>query len=111
MSSLQKIMKSHWNHRKWVATVFSSFHDPIANVMDDIFSQSPPLANYDLEKSIDTNFIQESISLSLLAGVCSQSSDESLHSWYEEKKHNPLDEISPSAHEFQDPYAVFLESD
>jgi len=49
--------------------------------------------------------------LSLSVGVLSQSSDQSLHSWYEEKKSNPLDELSPSVHEFQDPYAVFLESD
>ena len=37
--------------------------------------------------------------------------NESLNSWYEEKQSNPLDELSPSMHEFQDPYAVFLEPD
>ena len=91
---------------------FQVFHDLIADVLDDICSQSPsPLANYELEKSIDTNLIREPVSLSFSAGVSSQSSDESLHSWYEEKQSNPLDELCPSAHEFQDPYAVFLESD
>ena len=33
---------------------FQVFHDPIADVLDDIYSQSTsPLANYELEKSID----------------------------------------------------------
>ena len=90
---------------------FQVFHYPIADVLDDIYSQSPsPLANFELEKSIDTNLIRQLVSLSLSAGVMSQSSNESLHSWYEEKQNTPLDELSPSAHEFQDPYAVFLES-
>ena len=43
--------------------------------------------------------------------MSSQSLDESLRPWCEEKQSNPLDELSPSAHEFQDPYAMFLESD
>ena len=49
--------------------------------------------------------------MSFSARILPQSLDKSLHSWYEEKKSNPLDELSPSAHEFQDPYAVFFESD
>ena len=88
------------------------FHDPIDDVLDDVCSQSPsPLANFELGKSIDTNLIRQSIPLSFSAGVSSQSSDESFHSRYEEKKSNPLDELNPSVHEFQYPYAVFLESD
>ena len=91
---------------------FQVFHDPIADVLDDVYSQIlSPLANCKLEKRIDTNLIRQLVSLSFSTGVSSQSSDESLHSWYEEKKSNPLDEISPSAHEFQDPYAIFLELD
>jgi len=91
---------------------FQVFHDPIADVLDDVCSQSPsPLANCELDKSIDTNLIRQPVSLSFSTGVSSQSLDKSLHSWYEEKKSNPLDELSPNVHEFQDPYAVFLESD
>jgi len=38
---------------------FQVFHDPIADVLDDIYSQIPsPLANCELEKSIDTNLIR-----------------------------------------------------
>ena len=81
-------------------------------MLDDVCSQSPsPFTTCELETSIDTNLIRQPVSLSLSAEVSSQSLDESLHSWYEEKKSNPLDELSPSAHEFQDPYAVFLEAD
>lgn len=58
-----------------------------------------------------TNLIWQLVSLSFSARVSSQSSDESVHSCYEEKQSNPLDELSPSAHEFQDPYAISLESD
>lgn len=89
---------------------FQVFHDLIANVLDNVCSQIPsPIC--ELEKSIDTNLIQQSVSLSFSAGVSSQSSDQSLHSWYEEKRSNPLDELSPNVHEFRDPYAVFLEAD
>ena len=59
----------------------------------------------------DINLIQQPVSLSFLAGVSSQSSKQSLHSWYEEKRSNPLDELSPSVRELQDPYVVFLEAD
>lgn len=91
---------------------FHVFHDPIADVLDDVCSQNPsPLTIFELETCTDTNMIRQPVSLSFLAGVLSQSSDQSLHSWYEEKKINPLDEISPSVHELQDPYAVFLEAD
>ena len=91
---------------------FQVFHDPIADVLDDVCSQSPsPLTTCELETCIDTNLIRQLVSLSFSAGVSSQSSDQSLHSWYEEKRSNPLDELSPSVHEFQDPYAVFLEAD
>ena len=35
---------------------FQVLHDPIADVLDDVYSQSfSPLANYELETSIDTN--------------------------------------------------------
>jgi len=35
---------------------FQVSHDPIADVLDDVCNQNPsPLANCDLEKSIDTN--------------------------------------------------------
>ena len=49
--------------------------------------------------------------MSFSAEVSSQGSDQSFHSWYEEKRSNPLDELSSSVLEFQDPYAVFLEAD
>jgi len=91
---------------------FQVFHDPISDVLDDVCSQSPsPLANYEIETSIDTNFIPQSLSLSFSTGASSQSLDESLHSLYEEEKSNPSDELSHSAHEFKDPYAVLLEMD
>ena len=91
---------------------FQVFHDPIADVLDDICSQSlSPLTICELEMCIDTNLIWQPVSLSFSAEVLSQGSDQSLHSWYEEKRSNPLDELSPSVHEFQDPYAVFLEAD
>ena len=91
---------------------FQAFHDRIADVLDDVYIQSPsPLATCELEASIDTNLIRQPVSWSFLAGVSSQSSNQSLHSWYEEKRSNPLDELSPSVHELQDPYVVFLEAD
>ncbi len=35
---------------------FQVFHDPIADVLDDVYNQSPPpLANCGMETSIDTN--------------------------------------------------------
>lgn len=38
---------------------FQVLHDPIVDVLDDICSQSPsPLSNFELQKSIDTNFIR-----------------------------------------------------
>jgi len=89
---------------------FQVFHDPIIDVLDDVYSQSPcPIC--ELEASIDTNLIQQPASLSFSAGVSSQSLDESFHSWNEEKTSNPLDELSLNVHELQDPYAVFLEAD
>ena len=88
---------------------FHVFHDPIADALDDVCSQSPsPIC--ELDKNIDTSLIRQPVSLSFLGGVSSQSSDQSLHSWYEEKRSNPLDELSPNVHEFRDPYAVFLEA-
>ena len=90
---------------------FQNFHDPIADVLDDVCSQSPsPLTTCELEMCADIKLIWKPVSLSFSAGVSSQSSDESFHSWYEEKQSNPLDNLSLSAHEFQDPYVVFLES-
>ena len=98
------------------------FDDPIADVLDDVCSQSlSPLILCKVETCADIDLIRQPVSLSFLAGVSSQSSsqssDQSLHSWYEEKRSNPLDELSPSVHfeiliqhEFQDPYAVFLEA-
>ena len=51
---------------------FQVFHDPIVDVLDDICSQSPsPLANFELEKSIDTNLIWQSASFLFSAGVSS----------------------------------------
>ena len=91
---------------------FQVFQNPIADVLDDVCSQSlSPLSTGELETCADINLIRQLVSLSFLAGVSSQSSKQSLHSWYEEKRSNPLDEISPSVHELQDPYAVFLEAD
>ena len=79
---------------------FQVFHDPIADVLDDVCSQSlSPLTTCELETCADINLIRQPVSLSFLAGVSSQSSKQSLHSWYEEKRSNPLDELSPSVHE------------
>ena len=91
---------------------FEVFHDPIADVLDEVCSQSiSPLTICELETCIDTNLIQQLVSLSFSVGVLSQVSDQSLVLWYEEKRSNPLDELSSSVLEFQDPYAVFLEAD
>ena len=80
--------------------------------MDEVCSQSlSPLTICELETCINTNLIRQPVSLSFSAEVSSQGSDQSLHSWYEEKRSNPLDELSSSVPEFQDPYAVFLEAD
>ena len=80
--------------------------------MDEVCSQSfSPLSICELETCADMNLIQQSVSLSFSAEVSSQGSDQSLHSWYEGKRSNPLDELSSSVLEFQDPYAVFLEVD
>ena len=65
----------------------------------------------ELEKCADMNLIRQPVSSSFSAGVSSQGSDQSLHAWYEEKRSNPLDELSSSELEFQDSYAVFLEAD
>ena len=81
-------------------------------MLDDVCSQSlSPLTICKLETCADINLIQQLVSLSFLVGVSSQSSKQSLHSWYEEKRSNPLDELSPNVHKLQDPYAVFLEAD
>jgi len=91
---------------------FQFFHDLTTDVLDEVCSQSPsPLTTCELETYLDINLIRQPVSLSFSAGVSSQSSNKSLHSWYEEKSSNPLDELSPSVHEFQDPYVVFLEAD
>jgi len=46
------------------------FHDPIANVLDDICSKIPsPLANYETKKNVDINLIQQPTSLCCSAGV------------------------------------------
>ena len=38
---------------------FQVFHDPIADVLDDVCSQSPsPLVNYEIETNIYKKFIQ-----------------------------------------------------
>ena len=91
---------------------FQVFHDPIADVLDEVCSQSPsPLTTCEPETCTDINLTPQLVSLSFSTGVSSRSSDQSLHSWYEEKRSNPLDELSSSMLEFQDPYAVFLEAD
>ena len=91
---------------------FQVFHDPIADVLDEVCSQSlSPLTTCELETCADMNLIRHPVSLSFSAKVSSQGSDQSLHSWYEETRSNPLHELSSSVLEFQDPYAVFLESD
>ena len=91
---------------------FQVFHDPIADVLDEVCSQSlSPLTTCELETCADMNLIRQPVSFSFSAEVASQGSDQSLHSWYEETRSNPLDELSPSVHELQDPYAVFLEAD
>ena len=49
---------------------FQVFRDPIVDVLDDICSKIPsPLANYEPEKNVDINLIQQPTSLSCLAGV------------------------------------------
>ena len=90
---------------------FQVFHDPISDVLDEVCSQSlSPLTTCELESCADMNLIRQPVSLSFSAKVSSQGLDQSLHSWYEDKS-NPLDELSSSVHELQDPYAVFLEVD
>ena len=91
---------------------FQVFHDPIADVLDEVCSQSlSPLTTCELETCADMNLIRQPFSFLVSEEVSSQGSDQSLHSWYEEKRSNPLDELSSSVLEFQDPYAVFLEVD
>ena len=91
---------------------FQVFHDPIADVLDEVCSQSlSPLTTCELETCADMNLIRQPVSLSFSAEVSSQGSDQSLHSWYEETRSNLLDELSSSVPEFHDPYAVFLEAD
>ena len=47
---------------------FQNFHDPIANVLDDICSKIPsPLANCEPEKSVDINLIRQPVSSSYLS--------------------------------------------
>ena len=61
-----------------------AFHDPIANVLDDICSKIPsPLANYELEKNVDINLIRQLTSLSCSAGVSLQSSYQDLQTYQE----------------------------
>ena len=91
---------------------FQVFHDPIADVLDEVCSPSlSPLTTGELEACAGMNLIRQPVSLSFSAEVSSQGSDQSLHSWYEEKRSNPLDELSSSVLEFHDSYAVFLEVD
>ena len=91
---------------------FQVFHDPIADVLDEVCSQSlSPSTTCELETCADMNLIRQPVSFSFSTEVSSQGSDQSFHSWYEEKRSNPLDELSSSVHELQDPYAVFLEVD
>ena len=91
---------------------YQVFHDPIADVLDEVCSQSlSPLTTCELETCADMNLIRQPVSLSFSAEVSSQGSDQSLHSWCEGKRSNPLDKLSSSVIEFQDPYAVFLEVD
>ena len=91
---------------------FQVFHDPIADVLDEVCSQSfSPLTTCELETCVDMNLIRQPVSLSFSAEVSSQGLDQHLHSWYEEKRSNPLGELSSSVLEFHDPYAVFLEMD
>ena len=90
---------------------FQVFHDPIADVLDEVCSQSLSPLTCELETCADMNLIRQPVSLSFLAEVSSQGSDQSLRSWYEETRSNLLDELSSSVLEFHDPYAVFLEAD
>ena len=63
---------------------FQVFHDPIADVLDDIYSKIPsPLANCEPEKSVDINLIRQPTSLSCSAGVSLPSSYEGLQSYEE----------------------------
>lgn len=63
---------------------FQVFHDPIADVLDHICSKSlSTLANYELEKSANINFIRQPVSLSFSAGVSLQSSSKDLQSYQE----------------------------
>jgi len=88
---------------------FQVFHDPIADVLDEVCSQSlSPFTMCERETCADMNLIRQPVSFSFSAEVSSQGSNQTLRSWYEEKRSNPLDELSSSVLEFQDPYAVFL---
>ena len=54
-------------------------HDPIVDVLDDIYSQTPsPIANYELKNIDDKNLIRQSASLSCSTGVSLQISFENV---------------------------------
>jgi len=49
---------------------FQIFHDPIANVLDDVYSSNPsPLTTCDLETCVDINLIRQLVSLLFSAFV------------------------------------------
>ena len=68
---------------------FQIFHDPIADVLDEVCSQSlSPLTTCELETCADMSLIRQPVSFSFSIEVSSQGSDQSLHSWYEEMRSN-----------------------
>ena len=63
---------------------FQVFHDPVADVLDDIYSKIPsPLANYELENIGDINLIRKHTSLSCSASVSLRSLYQYLQSYQE----------------------------
>ena len=92
---------------------FQVFHDPIADVLDDIYSKIPsPLANCEPEKSVDINLIRQPTSLYCSAGVSLQSSYQDLQSYQESSEEDfcfVFDHQEKLViHEFQDPFVNLL---
>ena len=94
---------------------FQVFHDPIADVLDDICSKSPsPLANCEPEKSVDINLIRQPTSLFCSLGVSLQSPYHDLQSYQESNEEDFCFvfyyQEKIVIHEFQDPFVNLLQS-
>ena len=84
-------------------------------MLNDVFCKFPsPLANHVSEKSVDSNFIRKSTSLSCSTGVSLLSSYQGLQS-YEETNEEEFffswdHQQRLVIHEFQDPFVNWLQS-